>query len=367
MIPEDYPEQFIRPEDGLQADIWNALQHEDSTRSMDLGSLSIKVKNGEVYLNGYLPQANNLTLIESVIYSVVGVVAVHNYLQTNDSILAEIEDSLWKDDALRTLDMNSLSIEVKNGEVFLFGHLAQENHLLWIERIFNSMEGVVAIHNNLVMDQALVIQVAQALARDERTRPFILPVDASRGWINLGGEVPTRELQQVAEKVAAGVPDVRGIVSLPSLAGQSPDKPRHAVQPRIGAIVHGMIGEVGVITQVVIQPENRLVTHVVVRAIEIKDTSLVFRETVVPCLDIDHVNGESIFLGRNGPSLSTFPALDPDDYPLAPFTWKAPYPYTAGEVRWSLQEILEGGSRPSRPEKKPVPRSLERVMAHAGA
>jgi hypothetical protein len=92
---------------------------------------------------------------------------------------------------------------------------------------------------------------------------------------------------------------------------------------------------------VVIQPYNRLVTHVVVRSNEIRDGNLAARETVIPLEASDLVKNESIILQRNGPSLNAYPALDPDEYPLAESTWKAPYPYTAGEVRWSLREILE--------------------------
>ena len=370
MIREDYPEQFIRPDDGIQVDIWNALRNEDSTRSLDMGSLSIKVKDGEVYLNGYLPQESNLAPIKSVIYSVVGVVEVHNDLRTDDGILADIWDALWKVDTFRSLDMGSLWVEVKGGEVYLYGYLAQENNLPLIESIVRSVRGVVAVHSHLVSDRDLIIRVAQALGTDERTRPYILPVDAFHGWIHVGGEVPTCELQQVAEKVAGGVSGVRGVTILPRIAGENPTMPRRAAQPRIGAVVYGKDGEVGIVTQVVIQPDNQLVTHVVVRTKELTDGNLVARESVIPLEASDLVKNESIILQRNGPSLEAFPAFDPDEFPLAPFTWKTPYPYTAGEVRWSLPENLKAGSQPSRPEIEPgaeVPRSPDRVVAQAGA
>lgn len=95
------------------------------------------------------------------------------------------------------------------------------------------------------------------------------------------------------------------------------------------------------VAQVVVQPEDRLVTHVVVRSNEIKDGKLVARETVIPLEPSDLVKNESIILQQRGPSLKAFPALDPDEFPLAPFTWQAPYPYTAGEVRWSLRQLNE--------------------------
>ena len=269
---------------------------------------------------------------------------------------------------LRSLDMGSLSIHVKDGEVYLTGHLAGENNLPLIERIAQSVAGVVAVHNYLVIDRELIIQVAQALARDERTRPFILPVDAFHGWIYIGGEVPTRELQHVAEKVAGAVSGVRGVITLPRVAGESPSIPHRAVQPRIGAAVYGKNGEVGVVTQVVIQPDNRLVTHVVVRSNERRDINLVARENVVPVKAIDLVNDESILLRCGmGHLFSAYPAFDPDEYPLALFTWKAPYPYTAGEVLWSLWKRRAG--QISWPEKNLGRRSsrVPEMVAQAGA
>ena len=365
-IPKENPGPLIRAENPLLADIWDALWKEEFIRSLDLGSLSIDVRRGEVYLNGYLPQGNNLPLIESIIHSVVGVVDVHNYLRTNDGILSDMWDRLLKEDTIRCLDLGSLSIDVKNGEIYLYGHIAQQNNLQLIESIARSMVGVVAVHNHLVLDRDLIIQVAQALASDEHTRPYILPVDAYHGWIHLGGVVPTREIQHVVEKVVGGVSDVRGVVTLPWISGESPNRPCCAVQPRIGAMVYGEMGEAGVITRVVIQPENRLVTHVVICSTEIRDANMVARETIVPVKAIARVNKESIFLQRNGRKLAkpahvlnAYPVLDPDDYPLAPFTWKAPYPYTAGEVLWSLEGIFEAESRPgSRPETKPGTESV---------
>jgi osmotically-inducible protein OsmY len=339
-ISEGNAEQLVRAGDGILADIWDALRKEETIHSLNLSGLSIKEQYGEVYLDGYLKEENQ-PLVESTIHSVEGVVEVHNHLRTDDGILADIWGALWKVDTYRSLDLGSLSIDVKDGEVYLDGHLSQENNRPLIESIVRSVAGVVAVHSHLVLDRDLIIRVAQALANDERTRPYILPVDAFHGWIHVGGEVPTRELQQVVEKVAGGVSGVRGVTILPRIAGENPTIPPRPAQPRIGAVVYGKDGEVGVVTQVVIQPDNRLVTHVVVRSNEIRDGNLAARETVIPLEASDLVKNESIILQRNGPSLNAYPALDPDEYPLAESTWKAPYPYTAGEVRWSLREILE--------------------------
>jgi osmotically-inducible protein OsmY len=366
LISENHPEQLNQADDGILANIWDALRKDDAIRFMDMGSLSIRVKGGEVYLTGYLPREDNLPLIESAAYSVVGVLAVHNHLRTNEGILADIWDELWKEDAIRSLDMSNISIHIKDGEVYLNGHLAQENNRLLIENIAQSVAGVVSVHNYLIVDGDLIIQVARALARDERTRHFILPVGASHGWISLGGEVPTCELQHVAESVAGEVSNVRGVIALPRVRGENPTKPRQSVQPRIGSVVYREIGAVGVVTQVVIRPDNRLVTHVVIRSSELKDINLVAHENVVPVSAIDLANDESVFLVRNGPYLNAYPAFDPDEYPLAPFTWKAPYPYTAGEVLWPFQEILATPRAEIKPGTE-IQGALEQVMAHGSA
>jgi hypothetical protein len=321
-------------------------------------------------LDGYFKEENQ-PLIVSTIHSIVGVVEVHNHLRTNEGLLADIWDGLWNKDTIRSLDMDSISIYVKDGEAYLTGHLANENNLLLIERIARSVVGIMAVHNYLVTDRELTIQVARALARDERTRPFILPVSASHGWIHLGGELPTHELQVAAEKVTTGVSGVRGVITLPRITGERSSMLQRAVQPRIGAVVYGENGEVGVVTEVVILPQDRLVTNVVICSNETRDGRLVTQKTIVPVTAIDLVNPESLFLMRSGPSLNAYPDFDPDYYPMAPITWKAPYPYTAGEVRWSLRETLDEGSQPeSQSEIKPVTdskRTPARITAQAAA
>ena len=122
--------------------------------------------------------------------------------------------------------------------------------------------------------------------------------------------------------------------------------------------MYGKDGEEGIVTQVVIQPEDRLVTHIVVRSKELTDGNLVARETRHPTRGQRSGEERKHYSPAKWAISQSLPAFDPDEFPLAPFTWKAPYPYTAGEVRWSLQEILEAGSQSdSRPEIKPGRRS----------
>jgi osmotically-inducible protein OsmY len=80
IISEDNSEQLSRTDDDILVDIWDALWKKDAIHFKNMGSVSTKVKHGEVSLYGHLSQGNNLPLIESITQSIPGVVEVHNYL-----------------------------------------------------------------------------------------------------------------------------------------------------------------------------------------------------------------------------------------------------------------------------------------------
>ena len=267
-------------------------------------------------------------------------------LQTRQTALfysdAGIQAAIWKtirqQGGMLALDIDSFSVSVRDGCVLLTGHLSRRYHRGLIEQIACSMPGVNTVHNNLVVDSELTIQVAERLSQDERTRRFIFPVGCVHGWVRLGGVVPRRELQMAAEQIAVQVPFVRGVLSRPRVIGEYPEVERRPIQPQIQAKVFDYNRQEGVVTQVVIQPRNRLVTHAVVSASGFLDGKFLLYEYFVPVESMDVVNKESIFLKRKGPHLKAFPAFEPADYPLAPVDWQPPYPYTAGAVRWTCEE-----------------------------
>ena len=262
-----------------------------------------------------------------------------NWLLYSDaSILAEIWKAARQHAGIHALDIDSFSVSVKEGFVLLTGHLSRKHHRELIEDIACSLPGVHAVQNDLVVDSELTIQVAERLSRDARTRHLIFPVGSAHGWVRVGGVVPRRELQMAAEEIAAQVPCVRGVLSRPRLIGEYAETQRRPIQPQTQAKVYGYNRQEGVVTQVVIQPRNRLVTHAVVSASGFRDGKFVFYEYLVPVEAMEVVNKESIFLKRYGPPLKAFPAFELLEYPLPPQDWQPPYPYTAGTVRWPCQE-----------------------------
>jgi BON domain len=262
-----------------------------------------------------------------------------NLLEYSDAdILAEIWETVRRYEVIRALDMGSFSISVQEGHVLLTGHVSKKYHHDFIEEIAYSIPGVNTVQNKLVVDSDLTIQVAQALAKDERTRHFVLPVGCAHGWIRLGGVVPSHEAQFAAEEIAAQGPFVRGVLSRPRVLGESSEMDRLPIQPQINAKTYDYNRQEGVVAQVVIQPRNRLVTHAVISANDFLDGKFVFYEYLVPVEAMEVVNKESIILRRNGPLLNAFPAFEQSDYPLAPLDWLPPYPYSAETVRWTYEE-----------------------------
>jgi hypothetical protein len=140
-----------------------------------------------------------------------------------------------------------------------------------------------------------------------------------------------------AEEIAAQVPSVRGVLSRPRVIGETYGPERRPIQPQIHAKTYDYNRQEGTVTQVVIQPRNRLVTHAVVSASDFVDGKFMFHEYFVPVEAMEAVDQESTILKRNGPPLNAFSTFEPSAYPLAPLDWQPPYPYLAGSVRWPCE------------------------------
>jgi osmotically-inducible protein OsmY len=265
-------------------------------------------------------------------------------LRPGDDVQADICAAIWETSTIRSTDMHSLSITVQDGVVVLEGHMSGTFNRQRVEKIARAVPGVVAVRNQVVVDVELDLAVAQALARDARTRPYLLPVGSYHGWVRLGGAVDNREVQAAAEAVAARVPSVRGVVGLPRVAGEPPALRRRPVQPHIGAQVYDGNGRAGVVALVVINPQNRLVTHVVVSASGMVDTDdvngfkPVMGDYLVSVEAAEVVSEQSVILVPQPPSITVYPLFDASAYPPAPrvAAWRPPYPYNRmpGTVRW---------------------------------
>lgn len=253
----------------------------------------------------------------------------------------EIWRLLWKEEAIRFNDIHDISVEVENRQVCLSGHVSKDHNYQRIEEICRSSPGVIAVHNHLVTDHDLSIHVTQALHDDKTTRVLTLPVYSCHGWVELGGSVPSREVQIAVEETAASVATVRGVILLPDIAGEQTALAWDAVQPRIGVRVFGKEETEGIVYQVIITPQNRLVTHAIVRVNRIANGWQESSDCLIPIEAMDVVDVGGIYMNYLTPAIYHFPVFSPANYPLAPFTWQPPYPYAVGSVRWPRLEKVK--------------------------
>ncbi len=261
----------------------------------------------------------------------------------DDRILEGIWSQMRAHDTIRAIEVRHIHVEVNEGQVRLSGHMSRGSHVRQIQEIAAGIAAVKSIENELVADSDLRVEVAQALGADEQTRPYVLPVGAFHGWIHLGGEVPTAELRAAAERVAASVSRVRGVVAVPHVAGEPPASIRRRLQPLIGSVVYARDGRVGEVSAVVLDPTNRLVKHIAVAtrvALAKQETK---GEFVIPADAIKLVNETSVLLEDAVADVARRSRYRPEDYPPAPRTWKPPFPYPAGGVRWSREMMGRSG------------------------
>jgi osmotically-inducible protein OsmY len=249
-----------------------------------------------------------------------------------DSLLAvEIEERLWRDHGLRILEAGHIRVKVSQGVARLYGHVAKALNRTLAQEIAWMVRGVKGVQNDLEIDDDLKVKVAAALARDKRTRSYILPVGCSHGWIVLGGIVPDAEVQAAAESIAASVPQVRGVIGLPAISGQGLPPLRQAIQPEIGWNVYGK-NDRGSVAEIVIDPCSRLVTHIVVRRDGV-DHRMAEKGVLMPADQVDFAQEGAVWL-KSGTDFKNYPGFDPSQYPFAPEEWRPPFPYEAGAIRW---------------------------------
>ena len=252
-------------------------------------------------------------------------------------VLADVRDAMWQDDTIRNSDRNSLEVEVREGEVILSGHMASALYRQHLEDVVMAVPGVRALRNEIVFDTELANAVSQALATDPRTRPYLLRVGAFHGWIHLNGEVTDSRARAAAEEIAAQVPSVRGILTLPELPGELVGQRRRALQPRLDSPVYADDGPAGTVVQVVINPRNRLVSQIGVAVQFELEGKTVRGQYPVPVEAIDHVSDSGVFLYETLDALAARPAFEESSFPLAPQDWRPPFPYAARTVRLDSQ------------------------------
>lgn len=261
----------------------------------------------------------------------------------DDVIASEVNDALWADDMLRATDYHEIGISVHAGRVTLKGHTQTSGIKARAGQAARSTPGVLAVDNRLVADDELVMDVAQALARNARTRGQLIRVYARHGVISLNGEVGSAEVRTAAEECAASAPHVRAVVNYLRVPGVAIDvEDQRVLQPSRGCAVYASDLPIGYVERVIINPRNRRVTAMVVQG-ELPDLTSdqldqlpinlpqQARRMVVPISAMQLVT-TSVSLNLTSLEAARCPDFDPASYALPAAQWQPPYPYRWDDV-----------------------------------
>src|SRR5689334_7134907 len=155
----------------------------------------------------------------------------------NHELAAAVERELEAANVLDSRHFNDFTLSAQNHTVLLRGHVLRASSKQQIEQVALRTHGVVGVDNQLVADNDLETNVAQALSAVTSEHHERLFVNARQGIIDLSGKASSVAVRDAAEQCAANVPHVRAVVShIEAPNVPAPDQPR-LVQPRVGQAV----------------------------------------------------------------------------------------------------------------------------------
>lgn len=254
---------------------------------------------------------------------------------------------LEADPLLSRGDIAHMHITVKEGVATLTGHVAQASNQPRAEAIVRTVPGVATVVNHLVVDDELMITVAQALGHDQQLPQEAIQVNVQHGVVYLGGSVNQASTRTMASQVAAAIPQVRGIINALQAPGniQATDEEKF-VQPRVGSILYATDGQVGLVQQVVIDPHTRRVTALVVEAQFAVPKNLDWtrlpaerlqpkHDILIPINRIRCAASGALFLTIKSDEATGFAHFDALSFTPPAADWLPPFPYASSDVLFS--------------------------------
>jgi osmotically-inducible protein OsmY len=274
----------------------------------------------------------------------------HDRIQEMDAELKEkLDHALWKDDVLRVTDYNEIDIHVKNGIVYLSGHILSTTNWHRVEKALSHITGIHGIISNLVMDDELIREVATSLGQLEQRCHCKFFTGASNGFIILNGEVSNTNLRLQAEQSAASHPKVRGVINYVRVPGVDFDgQDNRIMQPPIGKEILFSDGVSGIVQQVVINSGNRRVIAMIIQGqiyassqnltLSNNSTAQAAKQImVIPANIIEYLTKNSGFLTIKSTDFTKYQKFDASRFTAPAKGWVPPYPYCPEEVLFPVE------------------------------
>ncbi|MGZ9226102.1 MAG: BON domain-containing protein [Anaerolineales bacterium] len=102
--------------------------------------------------------------------------------KTDANIKESVHHAFWKDDVLRAIEYSEIDVHVRNGAVYLNGHIVSTTSQSRIENAIRAIPGILGTKNNLVLDDKLTLEVATSLGELEHTYNCKFFTGATHGW-----------------------------------------------------------------------------------------------------------------------------------------------------------------------------------------
>jgi len=134
-------------------------------------------------------------------------------------LYTRVRRELWDYEPLRASHAE-IFIDVDRDQVTLRGRVRTLPQKIIADVLVRRMSDVGSVTNALVADPEVIRAVADALAQDERTAPYVIRVDARHGIVTLLGEVPNYGVLNAAAEVAAQVPLVSSVRNKLTIGGE---------------------------------------------------------------------------------------------------------------------------------------------------
>ncbi|MBI5353838.1 MAG: BON domain-containing protein [Chloroflexi bacterium] len=268
-----------------------------------------------------------------------------NPIQKTDLTIKEsIYHAFWKDDVLRAVEYDQIDVDVKNGIAYLNGHIVSTSSQARIENALRVVPDILGIRNNLVLDDKLIMEVASSLGRLEHTYKCKFFTGASHGVVSLNGVVGNEKIKLLVEKVVANNSKVRGVINnVRDSTSKLELKDQTFLQPVIGEVIYFHDGISGVVKQVIINPNNRLVIAMILQGnftdARFESNSSTYGKlqipeqlVIVPMDAVRYLTKVSGFLFIHSNERTRYLDFDPDIYIAPDHAWTPPYPYCPKDV-----------------------------------
>jgi osmotically-inducible protein OsmY len=277
---------------------------------------------------------------------------VHHMADKADaSIVGKVDRALWNNGVLRSTDYREIDVDVKDGVVFLNGHVISASNQQRAEDAARTIPGVLDVKSYLVPDDNIMREVAGALGKIEHVYGVKFFTGVQYGVVGLHGEVGSATVRSLAEKYAANISGVRGVINAVRAPGVDLEaEDQRFLQPSIGEQIYFRDGPSGKVQRVIINPNSRRVVGMVVRGrfsnpqqdpgfLAYGEDQLPERLIAIPMSAILFLTKSSGFLQIDTTEAAKYSDFDPSFFTAPREDWTPPYPYCPDDVLFPVESV----------------------------